>query len=106
MIVIDFLCKNYHNGLTNINKKVIWEALTVLFLKVNKYDTELYIDYIIDILIQELSENLNSLSGYQAEKFIEGIIEGGISKRMIKSKVKNKIKGKMNLINLFNNLLK
>ena len=106
MIVIDFLCKNYHNGLTNINKKVIWEALTVLFLKINKYDTELYIDYIIDILIEELDLNLNSLSGYQAEKFILGLIEGGINKRMIKSKIKNKIKGKMNLINYFNNLLK
>ena len=106
MIVIDFLCKNYHNGLTNINKKVIWEALTVLFLKINKYDAELYIDYIIDILIEELDLNLNSLSGYQAEKFILGLIEGGINKRMIKSKIKNKIKGKMNLINYFNNLLK
>ena len=106
MIVIDFLCKNYHNGLTNINKKVIWEALTVLFLKINKYDVELYIDYIIDILIEELDLNLNSLSGYQAEKFILGLIEGGINKRMIKSKIKNKIKGKMNLINYFNNLLK
>ena len=106
MIVIDFLCKNYHNGLTNINKKVIWEALTVLFLKINKYDVELYIDYIIDILIEELDLNLNSLSGYQAEKFILGLIEGGINKRMIKSKIKNKIKGKVNLINYFNNLLK
>ena len=106
MIVIDFLCKNYHNGLTNINKKVIWEALTVLFLKINKYDIELYIDYIIDILIKELDLNLNSLSGYQAEKFILALIEGGVNKRMIKSKIKNKIKGKMNLINYFNNLLK
>ena len=57
-------------------------------------------------IIEELDLNLNSLSGYQAEKFILGLIEGGINKRMIKSKIKNKIKGKVNLINYFNNLLK
>jgi hypothetical protein len=52
MIVIDNLCKNYNIGLSNLNKKTIWETLTVLFLKVEKYDVEMYLDYIIDILIK------------------------------------------------------
>ena len=106
MCEIDYLCKNYNIGLSNINKKSIFECLTGLFLKINKYDAELYIDYIIDILIKELDLNINSLSGWQAERFVSGIIQGGISKRMIKSKVKNKIKGKNNLIQIFDKLLK
>ena len=106
MCEIDYLCKNYNLGLSNINKKSIWECLTVLFLKINKYDAELYIDYIVDYLIKDLDLNINSLCGWQAERFVIGIIEGGINKRMIKSKVKNKIKGKPNLIQLFDKLLK
>ena len=106
MCEIDYLCKNYNLGLSNINKKSIWECLTVLFLKINKYDAELYIDYIVDYLIKDLDLNINSLCGWQAERFVIGIIEGGINKRMIKSKVKNKIKGKNNLIQIFDKLLK
>ena len=106
MIVIDNLCKNYNIGLTNLNKKTIWETLTVLFLKIEKYDVEMYLDYIIDILIKELDLNINSLCGYQAEKFVEGLIKGGINKRMIKGKVRNKIKNKPNLVKLFDQLLK
>ena len=106
MIVIDHLCKNYNVGLSNLNKKTIWESLTVLFLKVEKYDVEMYLDYIIDILIKELDLNLNSMCGYQAQKFVEGIIKGGISKRMIKGKVRNKIKSKPNLVKLFDKILK
>ena len=106
MIVIDNLCKNYNVGLSNLNKKTIWETLTVLFLKVEKYDVEMYLDYIIDILIKELDLNINSLCGYQAEKFVEGLVKGSISKRMIKGKVRNKIKNKPNLVKLFDQLLK
>ena len=106
MIVIDDLCKNYNIGLSNLNKKTIWETLTVLFLKIEKYDVEMYLDYIIDILIKELDLNINSLCGYQAERFVEGLIKGGISKRMIKGKVRNKIKNKPNLIKIFDQLLK
>ena len=106
MIVIDNLCKNYNVGLSNLNKKTIWETLTILFLKVEKYDVEMYLDYIIDILIKELDLNINSLCGYQAERFVEGLIKGGISKRMIKGKVRNKIKNKPNLVKLFDKLLK
>ena len=106
MIEIDHLCKNYNSGLSNLNKKTIWETLTVLFLKIEKYDVEMYLDYIIDILIKELDLNLNSLCGYQAEKFVEGLVKGGISKRMIKGKVRNKIKNKPNLVKLFDQLLK
>ena len=106
MIEIDHLCKNYNVGLSNLNKKTIWETLTVLFLKIEKYDVEMYLDYIIDILIKELDLNLNSLCGYQAERFVEGLIKGGISKRMIKGKVRNKIKTKPNLVKLFDQLLK
>ena len=106
MIVIDFLCKNYHIGLSNLNKKTIWEALSVLILQVNKCDVEMYLDYIIDILLNELENNLNSLSGYQAEKFITTMIEKGISKRMIKGKVRMKVKGKEGLTKLFERLLK
>ena len=106
MIVIDNLCKNYNIGLSNLNKKTIWETLTVLFLKVEKYDVEMYLDYIIDILIKELDLNLGSMCGYQAQKFVEGIVKGGISKRMIKGKVRNKIKGKQNLVKLFDQILK
>jgi len=106
MIVIDNLCKNYNVGLSNLNKKTIWETLAVLFLKIEKYDVEMYLDYIIDILIKELDLNINSLCGYQAEKFVEGLIKGGINKRMIKGKVRNKIKGKQNLMQLFDRLLK
>ena len=106
MIVIDNLCKNYNVGLSNLNKKTIWEMLTVLFLKVEKYDVEMYLDYIIDILIKELDLNINSLCGYQAEKFVEGLVKGCISKRMIKGKVRNKIKNKPNLVKLFDQLLK
>ena len=90
MIVIDNLCKNYNIGLSNLNKKTIWETLTVLFLKVEKYDVEMYLDYIIDILIKELDMNLGSMCGYQAQKFVEGLVKGGINKRMIKGKVRNK----------------
>ena len=106
MIVIDNLCKNYNFGLSNLNKKTIWETLSVLFLKIEKYDVEMYLDYIIDILIKELDLNINSLCGYQAEKFVEQLIKGGISKRMIKGKVRNKIKNKPNLIKLFEQILK
>jgi len=106
MIVIDNLCKNYNIGLSNLNKKTIWETLTVLFLKIEKYDVEMYLDYIIDILIKELDLNINSLCGYQAERFVEGLVKGGISKRMIKGKVRNKIKTKPNLVKLFDQLLK
>ena len=106
MIVIDNLCKNYNFGLSNLNKKTIWETLSVLFLKIEKYDVEMYLDYIIDILIKELDLNINSLCGYQAEKFVEQLIQGGISKRMIKGKVRNKIKNKPNLIKLFEQILK
>ena len=106
MIVIDNLCKNYNIGLSNLNKKTIWETLTVLFLKVEKYDVEMYLDYIIDILIKELDTNLGSMCGYQAQKFVEGMVKGGISKRMIKGKVRNKIKGKQNLVKLFDQILK
>jgi hypothetical protein len=106
MIVIDNLCKNYNIGLSNLNKKTIWETLTVLFLKIEKYDVEMYLDYIIDILIKELDLNINSLCGYQAERFVEGLVKGGISKRMIKGKVRNKIKSKPNLVKLFDQLLK
>ena len=106
MIVIDNLCKNYNIGLTNLNKKTIWETLTVLFLKVEKYDVEMYLDYIIDILIKELDLNLSSMCGYQAQKFVEGLVKGGINKRMIKGKVRNKIKTKPNLVKLFDQILK
>ena len=106
MIVIDNLCKNYNIGLSNLNKKTIWETLTVLFLKIEKYDVEMYLDYIIDILIKELDLNINSLCGYQAERFVEGLVKGGISKRMIKGKVRNKIKSKPNLVKIFDQLLK
>ena len=106
MIVIDNLCKNYNMGLSNLNKKTIWETLTILFLKIEKYDVEMYLDYIVDILIKELDLNLNSLCGYQAERFVEGLVKGGISKRMIKGKVRNKIKNKPNLVKLFDQLLK
>ena len=106
MIVIDNLCKNYNIGLSNLNKKTIWETLNILFLKIEKYDVEMYLDYIIDILIKELDLNINSLCGYQAERFVEGLIKGGISKRMIKGKVRNKIKNKPNLVKLFDQLLK
>ena len=106
MIVIDFLCKNYRIGLSNLNKKTIWEALSVLIIQINKCDVEMYLDYIIDILLDELEKNLNSLSGYQAEKFITKMIEQGISKRMIKGKVRMKIKGKEGLTKLFDKLLK
>ena len=106
MIVIDNLCKNYNIGLSNLNKKTIWETLTILFLKIEKYDVEMYLDYIIDILIKELDLNINSLCGYQAEKFVEGLVKGGINKRMIKGKVRNKIKNKPNLVKLFDQLLK
>ena len=106
MIVIDNLCKNYNIGLSNLNKKTIWETLTVLFLRVEKYDVEMYLDYIVDILIKELDLNLNSLCGYQALKFVEGLIAGGVSKRTIKGKVKNKIKGRPNLVQLFDKTLK
>ena len=101
MIVIDFLCKNYRIGLSNLNKKTIWEALSVLIIQINKCDVEMYLDYIVDILLDELENNLNSLSGYQAEKFITKMIEQGISKRMIKGKVRMKIKGKEGLTKLF-----
>ena len=106
MIVIDNLCKNYNVGLSNLNKKTIWETLTVLFLKVEKFDVEMYLDYIIDILIKELDLNLGSMCGYQAQKFVEGLVKGGISKRMIKGKVRNKIKTKPNLVKLFDQILK
>ena len=106
MIVIDNLCKNYNIGLSNLNKKTIWETLTVLFLKVEKYDVEMYLDYIIDILIKELDTNLGSMCGYQAQKFVEGLVKGGINKRMIKGKVRNKIKTKPNLVKLFDQILK
>jgi len=106
MIVIDNLCKNYNIGLSNLNKKTIWETLTVLFLKVEKFDVEMYLDYIIDILIKELDLNLGSMCGYQAQKFVEGLVKGGISKRMIKGKVRNKIKTKPNLVKLFDQILK
>ena len=106
MIVIDNLCKNYNIGLSNLNKKTIWETLTVLFLKVEKYDVEMYLDYIIDILIKELDLNLSSMCGYQAQKFVEGLVKGGINKRMIKGKVRNKIKTKPNLVKLFDQILK
>ena len=106
MIVIDNLCKNYNVGLSNLNKKTIWETLSVLFLKIEKYDVEMYLDYIIDILIKELDLNINSLCGYQAQKFIEALIKGGINKRMIKGKVRNKIKSKPNLVKLFDQILK
>ena len=106
MIVIDNLCKNYNVGLSNLNKKTIWESLTVLFLKVEKFDVEMYLDYIIDILIKELDLNLGSMCGYQAQKFVEGLVKGGISKRMIKGKVRNKIKTKPNLVKLFDQILK
>ena len=106
MIVIDNLCKNYNIGLSNLNKKTIWETLTVLFLKVEKYDVDMYLDYIIDILIKELDLNLASMCGYQAQKFVEGLIKGGISKKMIKGKVRNKIKTKPNLVKLFDQILK
>lgn len=106
MIVIDFLCKNYRIGLSNLNKKTIWEALSVLIIQINKCDVEMYLDYIVDILLDELENNLNSLSGYQAEKFITKMIEQGISKRMIKGKVRMKIKGKEGLTKLFDKLLK
>ena len=106
MIVIDNLCKNYNIGLSNLNKKTIWETLTVLFLKVEKYDVEMYLDYIIDILIKELDTNLGSMCGYQAQKFVEGLVKGGINKRMIKGKVRNKIKTKPNLVKLFDHILK
>ena len=106
MIVIDNLCKNYNIGLSNLNKKTIWETLTVLFLKVEKFDVEMYLDYIIDILIKELDLNLGSMCGYQAQKFVEGLVKGGINKRMIKGKVRNKIKTKPNLVKLFDQILK
>ena len=106
MIVIDNLCKNYNVGLSNLNKKTIWETLTVLFLKVEKFDVEMYLDYIIDILIKELDLNLGSMCGYQAQKFVEGLVKGGISKRMIKGKVRNRIKTKPNLVKLFDQILK
>ena len=106
MIVIDNLCKNYNIGLSNLNKKTIWETLTVLFLKVEKYDVEMYLDYIIDILIKELDLNLSSMCGYQAQKFVEGIVKGGINKRMIKGKVRSRIKSKPNLVKLFDQILK
>ena len=106
MIVIDNLCKNYNVGLSNLNKKTIWETLTVLFLKIEKYDVEMYLDYIIDILIKELDLNINSLCGFQAERFVEGLVKGGINKRMIKGKVRNKIKNKPNLVKIFDQLLK
>ena len=106
MIVIDNLCKNYNIGLSNLNKKTIWETLTVLFLKVEKYDVDMYLDYIIDILIKELDLNLASMCGYQAQKFVEGLVKGGINKRMIKGKVRNKIKAKPNLVKLFDQILK
>ena len=106
MIVIDNLCKNYNVGLSNLNKKTIWETLAVLFLKVEKFDVEMYLDYIIDILIKELDLNLGSMCGYQAQKFVEGLVKGGISKRMIKGKVRNKIKTKPNLVKLFDQILK
>ena len=106
MIVIDNLCKNYNIGLSNLNKKTIWETLTVLFLKVEKYDVEMYLDYIIDILIKELDLNLGSMCGYQAQKFVEGLVKGGVNKRMIKGKVRNKIKTKPNLVKLFDQILK
>ena len=51
MIVIDNLCKNYNVGLSNLNKKTIWETLTVLFLKVEKFDVEMYLDYILNSLV-------------------------------------------------------
>jgi hypothetical protein len=54
MIVIDYLCKRYNFGLQNLNKKTIWECLGVLMLKIDKYDVEFYLDYVIDILIKEL----------------------------------------------------
>ena len=106
MIVIDNLCKNYNIGLSNLNKKTIWETLTVLFLKVEKYDVEMYLDYIIDILIKELDLNLSSMCGYQAQKFVEGLVKGGINKRMIKGKVRSRIKSKPNLVKLFDQILK
>ena len=106
MTVIDYLCKNYHNGLSNLNKKTVWEALSVLMLQIDKSEVEFYLDYIIDILLSELENNLNSLSGYQAEKFVSTMVQKGISKRMIKGKVREKIKGKSNLVTLFERLLK
>lgn len=106
MTVIDYLCKNYHNGLSNLNKKTVWEALNVLMLQIDKSEVEFYLDYIIDILLSELENNLNSLSGYQAEKFVSTMVQKGISKRMIKGKVREKIKGKSNLVTLFERLLK
>ena len=106
MIVIDYLCKGYNFGLQNLNKKTIWECLAVLMLKIDKYDVEFYLDYIIDILIKELDKHIDSVCGYQAEKFVEDIVKGGVSKRMIKGKVKNKIKGNTKLENIFGRLLK
>ena len=106
MTVIDYLCKNYHNGLSNLNKKTVWEALSVLMLQIDKSEVEFYLDYIIDILLSELENNLNSLSGYQAEKFVSTMVQKGISKRMINGKVREKIKGKSNLVTLFERLLK
>ena len=106
MIVIDYLCKGYNFGLQNLNKKTIWECLGVLMLKIDKYDVEFYLDYVIDILIKELDKHIDSVCGYQAEKFVEDIVKGGVSKRMIKGKVRNKIKGNAKLENLFGRLLK
>ena len=73
------MCKNYNIGLSKLNKKTIWETLTVLFLKAEKYDVEMYLDYIVDILIKELDVNLNSLCGYQAWKFVERLVKGGVN---------------------------
>lgn len=106
MIVIDYLCKGYNFGLQNLNKKTIWECLGVLMLKIDKYDVEFYLDYIIDVLIKELDKHIDSVCGYQAEKFVEDIVKGGVSKRMIKGKVKNKIKGNAKLETIFGRLLK
>mgnify|MGYP003302432733 CR=1 FL=1 len=107
MIVVDYLCKNYNSEkLNNLCKKSIWEALTVLFLRIKTFDVEFYIDYIVDILIIELENFYHSLCGYQAEQFLYALVKGGVSKRTLKSKFKNKVKGKPELENIINKIFK
>ena len=75
-------CKKY----ATINEKEFWDHL------ITNHKEE---------FVKELDLNINSLCGYQAEKFVEQLIKGGISKRMIKGKVRNKIKNFFNRIDEF-----